>query len=130
MNEKGAINRVIAREGEISVLLLKSSPILRSSSLNERKQIMSIATLSIKVIKVYSIKNSNLKAYIDICIEDAFIIRGLKVMNGTNGLFVQLPTVQNKKDQKYYETVSCNSKDVKDDLNDTVLAAYKREVKQ
>jgi stage V sporulation protein G len=89
---------------------------------------MSTATLSIRAIKVYPIKEGNLKAYVDICIDDAIVIKGFKVMDGKNGLFVSMPSVQNKRDEKYYETVSCNNPEVKDDLSNTVLAAYKREV--
>ena len=128
MNEKVAINRVNARAGEIIVSSENSSSILRTSSLTERNQIMSTATLSIKAIKVYPIKEGNLKTYVDISIDDAIIIKGFKVMDGKNGLFVAMPSVQNKRDEKYYETVSCNNTDVKDDLSNTVLAAYKREV--
>ena len=129
MNEKVAINRVNARAGEIIVSSENSSSILRTSSLTERKQIMSTATLSIKAIKVYPIKEGNLKAYVDISIDDAIIIKGFKVMDGKNGLFVAMPSVQNKRDEKYYETVSCNNTEVKDDLSNTVLVAYKNEVK-
>ena len=128
MNEKVAINRVNARAGEIIVSPENSSSILRTSSLTDRKQIMSTATLSIKAIKVYPIKEGNLKAYVDISIDDAIIVKGFKVMDGKNGLFVAMPSVQNKRDEKYYETVSCNNTEVKDDLSNTVLAAYKREV--
>ncbi len=128
MNEKVAINTVIAREGEIPVSPKNSSSIL-TTSLTERKEIMTTATLSIKVIKVHPVRDSNLKAYVDICIDDAIIIKGLKVMDGKNGLFVILPSVKNKKDERYYETVSCTNTEVKDDLSNTVLAAYKREVK-
>ena len=128
MNEKVAINRVNARAGEIIVSSENSSSILRTSSLTERNQIMSTATLSIKAIKVYPIKEGNLKAYVDISIDDAIIIKGFKVMDCKNGLFVAMPSVQNKRDEKYYETVSCNNTEVKDDLSNTVLAAYKREV--
>ena len=128
MNEKVAINRVNARAGENIVSPENSSSILRTSSLTERKQIMSTATLSIKAIKVYPIKEGNLKAYVDISIDDAIIVKGFKVMDGKNGLFVAMPSVQNKRDEKYYETVSCNNTEVKDDLSNTVLAAYKREV--
>src|SRR5476651_2530203 len=128
MNEKVAINRVNARAGEIIVSPENSSSILRTSSLTERKQIMSTVTLSIKAIKVYPIKEGNLKAYVDISIDDAIIVKGFKVMDGKNGLFVAMPSVQNKRDEKYYETVSCNNTEVKDDLSNTVLAAYKREV--
>ena len=97
MNEKVAINRVNARAGEIIVSPENSSSILRTSSLTERKQIMSTATLSIKAIKVYPIKEGNLKAYVDISIDDAIIIKGFKVMDGKNGLFVSMPSVQNKR---------------------------------
>ena len=129
MNEKVAINTVNAREGENPVSPKNSSSILRTSSLTERNQIMSTATLNIKVIKVYPIKEGNLKAFIDLSIDDAFIIKGIKVMNGKNGLFVLLPTVLNKKDNKYYETVTCTNTEIKDDLSNTVLVAYKNEVK-
>ena len=129
MNEKVAINRVIAREGENTVLPKNSSSILTTSSLTERKQIMSTATLSIKVTKVHPIKEGNLKAFVDVSIDDALIIKGVKVMNGKNGFFVSMPSVQNPKDKKFYETVTCSNTDVKDDFSNTVLAAYKREVK-
>ena len=129
MTEKVAINRVIAREGESTISPKNSSSILTTSVFSERKQIMTTATLNIKVIKVHPIKEGNIKAYIDICIDDAIIIKGLKVMDGKNGLFVTLPSVKNKRDEKYYETVSCTTTDVKDDLSSTVLVAYKNEVK-
>ena len=129
MNEKVAINRVNAREGENTVSPENSSSILTTSVLTERKEIMTTATLNIKVIKVNPIKDSNLKAYVDICIDDAIIIKGLRVMDGKNGLFVSLPSVKNKKDDKYYETVVCTNTEVKDDLSNTVLVAYKNEVK-
>ena len=129
MNEKVAINRVNAREGENTVSPENSSSILTTSVLTERKETMTTATLNIKVIKVYPIKDSNLKAYVDICIDEAIIIKGLRVMDGKNGLFVSLPSVKNKKDDKYYETVVCTNTEVKDDLSNTVLVAYKNEVK-
>ena len=129
MNEKVAINRVNAREGESAVSSENSSLILTTSVLTERKEIMTTATLNIKVIKVHPVTGGNLKAYIDICIDDALIIKGLRVMDGKNGLFVALPSVKNKNDEKYYETVSCTNQEVKDDLTSTVLVAYKNEVK-
>lgn len=90
---------------------------------------MTTATLNIRVIKVHPVTGGNLKAYIDICIDEALIIKGLRVMDGKNGLFVSLPSVKNKNDEKYYETVSCTNQEVKDDLSGTVLVAYKNEVK-
>ena len=130
MIEKVAINRVIAREGENTISPKHSSSISTTSSLTERKQIMSTATLSIKVIKVYPIKEGNLKAYVDLSIDDAITIKGFKVMDGKNGLFVLMPSVKNNTNERYYETVTCNNTEVKDDISNTVLVAYKNEVKE
>ena len=130
MIEKVAINRVIAREGENTISPKNSSSIKTTSVLTERKQIMSTATLSIKVIKVYPIKEGNLKAYVDLSIDDAITIKGFKVMDGKNGLFVLMPSVKNNTNERYYETVTCNNTEVKDDISNTVLVAYKNEVKE
>ena len=128
MNEKVAINTVNATKETGNLSPINSNSILRTSSLTERKQIMSTATLSIKAIKVYPIKEGNLKAYVDLSIDDVIIIKGFKVMDGKNGLFVLMPSVKNNTNERYYETVACNNTEVKDDISNTVLAAYKREV--
>ena len=51
MAEKAVINRVTAREGEITISSdHKSNSILSSSSLTERKHIMATETIEIKVL--------------------------------------------------------------------------------
>ena len=129
MSEKSAtINTERAREGEISIPSDHKCSLIKSEVLTERNQIMATATLSIKAVNVKVMKEGNLKAYVDICIDDAITIKGFKVMDGKNGLFVSMPSIKNNTSERYYETVSCNKTDVKDDLSNTVLAAYKREV--
>ena len=124
-----AINRVTAREGEITISSNHKSSSILNTSLSERKQNMAIATIEIKAIKVRKVNsNKSLKAYVDICIDEAIIIKNFKVIEGENGLFVGKPSEKSKTDEKYYETVRCTNKDVEDDLSNTILAAYKREV--
>jgi len=134
MAEKvAAINRVTAREGEITILSNhKSNSILNSASLTERKHIMAKGTLDTRVvIKVVRIKkvqsNNHLKAFVDISINDAFTVKGLKVVEGDNGLFVGMPSILNKDNGRWYESVRCTNEEVQDDLSNTVLAAYKKE---
>ena len=128
MAKKAAINRVTAREGEITVSSdHKSNSILSSSSLTERKHIMATETIEIKVLKVHRVEGNNrIKAFVDISINDALLIKGLRIVTGKNGLFVSMPVEQGK-NEKWYERVRCMNKDVRDEIANTVLAAYSRE---
>ena len=86
MAKKAAINRVTAREGEITVSSdHKSNSILSSSSLTERKHIMATETIEIKVLKVHRVEGNNrIKAFVDISINDALLIKGLRIVTGKN----------------------------------------------
>ena len=129
MYEKAVIKQAEQREGEITISSKqKSSSILSTSLLTERKHIMATATIEIKVVRVQKVKgNSRLKAYVDISVNEFIILKGLKVIEGDNGLFVGLPSELNKSNNKYYETIRCTDNDVKEDISNTVLAAYSRE---
>lgn len=63
------------------------------------------------------------KAFIDIAIEDSFIIRGLRVIEGKQGLFISMP-MQDGKDGKFYNTVLPLTRDVKNELEKICLEAY------
>ena len=128
MAEKAVINRVTAREGEITISSNhKSHSILSSSSLTERKHIMATETIEIKVLKVHRVEGNNrIKAFVDISINDALLIKGLRIVSGKNGLFVSMPVEQGK-NEKWYERVRCLNKDVREEIANAVLAAYSRE---
>ena len=128
MAEKVVINRVRAREGEITISSdYKSNSILSLSSLTERKQIMATETIEIKVLKVHRVEGNNrIKAFVDIGINDALLIKGLRVVEGKKGLFVSMPVEQGKS-EKWYERVRCMNKDVRDEIASAVLAAYQKE---
>ena len=128
MDKKAVINRVGQREGKpIISSQRKSNSILSSSSLTERKHIMATETIEIKVLKVHRVEGNNrIKAFVDISINDALLIKGLRIVTGKNGLFVSMPVEQGK-NEKWYERVRCMNKDVRDEIASTVLAAYSRE---
>ena len=127
MAKKAAINRVTAREGEITISSNHKSSSILSTSLSERKHIMATETIEIKVLKVHRVEGNNrIKAFVDISINDALLIKGLRIVTGKNGLFVSMPVEQGK-NEKWYERVRCMNKDVRDEIASTVLAAYSRE---
>ena len=67
-----------------------------------------------------------LKAFCDIAVGEAFLIKSFKVVDGKKGLFVSMPREQGKNGQ-WYDTVVPLSQDVKEQLGRVVLEAYEAE---
>jgi stage V sporulation protein G len=81
-------------------------------------------SLDFKVAKIFCLPDAgNLKAFADISVNDSLVIKGLRVVEGKNGLFVSMPREQGK-DSKWYDQVSCTSTDVFDDIANKVLTEY------
>ena len=68
----------------------------------------------------------SLKAYCDLAIGDLLVIKGLRVVEGKQGLFVSMPRQQGK-DQKWYDSVVALTKDVKRAVDQVVMAAYQQD---
>ena len=63
------------------------------------------------------------RAFCDVAIAETFLVKGIKVIEGKKGLFVSMPRQQGK-DGNWYDTVLPLSKEARQQLSDTVLAAY------
>ena len=68
-----------------------------------------------------------LKAYCDLAIGETFLIKGLRVVEGKNGLFVSMPRQQGK-DAKWYDMVVALTKEIKTEVGRVVLGAYQHEM--
>ena len=67
------------------------------------------------------------KAFFDVSV-NGFSIKGFKLVDGINGLFVSMPSRQGTDDQgnvKYYDNVWIESKEIRQQLNDTAIEKYK-----
>ena len=62
----------------------------------------------------------NTKAFLDLCFEGQLIVTGFKIMSGEKGLWLAMPS-QKGKDDKYYPTVKCISKEAQELLQAEVL---------
>ncbi len=72
-------------------------------------------------------EKGNTMAMASITLDDAFVVSGLKVMNGSKGLFVDMPSAKGKDQNgnvKYYDTAFPLSKELRGDISKTVLDAY------
>ena len=70
-------------------------------------------------------KDSSLKAYVAVVLDEKLLLKGIKVVEGKDGLFVAMPQQQGK-DGKWYETVTFLTSEAKEALQEAVLKAYKK----
>ena len=68
--------------------------------------------------------NSKMVAFFDIETDDEILIKGFKLINGTNGLFISSPDDKGK-DGKYYESVSL-PKEMKSTVQKMAIDEYNK----
>ena len=65
---------------------------------------------------------SKIRAFFDIITEEGFTLKGFKLVEGVNGLFVGFPS-QKGNDQEYHDTVWAD-KELKVEINKLAVEAY------
>ena len=79
----------------------------------------------LQVVRLYRLDGeSKVKAFADVSIGN-FIVKGVKVLEGKNGLFISMPQ-EKSKDGKWYETFFPSTKEARKNLTDLVLEAYQQ----
>lgn len=87
-----------------------------------------INDISVEVQRIYRFDSDRpLKAFVDIIVNDVLLIKGLKVLEGKNGVYVCMPQEQ-AKDKKWYDSVRCLTTDVRDKITAVVLGAYNEDL--
>lgn len=78
----------------------------------------------IKVERIHPLNGeSATKAFCDLLILDTFLVKGLRVVEGSDGLFVSMPREQGR-DGKWYDTFYPVSKEMRKGLEELVLEGY------
>ncbi len=70
--------------------------------------------------------DGTLKAYCDLVIGNTFLVKGLRVVEGKNGVFVSMPRQQSK-GGKWFDSVEALTKETKHEVDRVVLDAYQQE---
>lgn len=82
------------------------------------------AVVDVKVHRLHKVDNNKtLKAFVDIVVNDAILIKSLKIIEGKDGLFVSMPQ-EKSKDDKWYESVRCLNRSIREQICDVILNAY------
>ena len=83
--------------------------------------------MDIQVQRMYRFDTDRpLKAFCDITINNVLLVKGVRVMDSSKGLFVSMPREQ-AADKKWYDTIRCLTQEVRDQITEVCLEAYKEE---
>ena len=84
-----------------------------------------MSDIQLKVERIHKLSdNGPMKAFVDLSINGVLVIKGLRVVQGQKGLFVSMPQEQGK-DKRWYDSIRCLSPEIRDLINEKVLAAYR-----
>lgn len=84
--------------------------------------------MRITEVKVHTVNEDRLKAYVTITIEDCFVVRDLKVIQGPTGLFVAMPS-KKRKDGQFRDIAHPLNQETRAQIEDAVFTAYEAELK-
>ena len=85
--------------------------------------------MKITDIAVVPVEENKLRAYVNITIDSVFMVRGLKVIQGADGLFVAFPNKKGKNGM-FRDVAHPLNSETRTEIEEMVLAAYDRALKE
>ena len=83
------------------------------------------AETELQVVRMHRLEGeSKLKAFVDVAIS-GFVVTGLRIVEGKNGLFIGMPQ-EKAKDGKWYNSFYPANKDSERQLSEVVINAYQQ----
>lgn len=84
--------------------------------------------MDITEVKVFPVNEDRLKAYVSITIDDCFVVRDLKIIEGTGGLFVAMPS-KKRKDGQFKDIAHPLNQETRTQIERMVFEAYENEIR-
>lgn len=85
--------------------------------------------MEITDVKVFPVDEDKLKAYVTITLDNCFVVRDLKVIHGSGGLFIAMPA-KRRKDGSYKDIAHPLNADTRDWMERVILEEYEKAVKK
>jgi stage V sporulation protein G len=83
--------------------------------------------MKITEIRVSLRDDNKLKAFASITLDDCFVIRGLKIIEGAKGVFVAMPS-RKRPDGTYQDVAHPINNETRDWMEGLIIDAYKEEL--
>jgi stage V sporulation protein G len=86
--------------------------------------------MEITEVKVFPVQNNDkLKAYASVVFDNCFVVRDLRVIHGTTGLFVAMPS-RKRKDGTFRDTAHPLNMEMRNMIEQSILNEYEDKVKE
>jgi stage V sporulation protein G len=85
--------------------------------------------MEITEVKIFPVHEEKLKAYVTIVIDQCFVVRDLKIINGSTGLFVAMPS-KKRSDGTYKDVAHPLNKGTRVMIEKLILEAYLADLKK
>lgn len=86
-----------------------------------------LSQMEITEVKVHLIDEDKLKAFVTLVIEGCFVIRDIKIIQGTESLFVAMPS-KRRKDGQYKDIAHPLNQETRKELEDRIFSEYEAQV--
>jgi stage V sporulation protein G len=83
--------------------------------------------MEITEVRVFPVDEDKLKAFVSIIIDDCFVVSDIKIINGTNGLFISMPS-KKRKNGTFRDIAHPLNNETRKKIEDKVLARYREVV--
>jgi len=84
--------------------------------------------VEITEIRVTLRNEERLKGFANVTFDNAFVVRGMKIIQGNTGYFVAMPS-RKRPDGTHQDIAHPVNSDMRQDLEQRILAAYEEELK-
>ena len=81
--------------------------------------------MDITEVVIRTVEDERLKAYVSLTIENALVIKDIKIVEGKNGLFVSMPS-RKRKNGKYQDIAHPINSGFRKQLEDQVFDEYRK----
>jgi len=85
--------------------------------------------MEITEIRITLRSEPKLKAFANITFDNSFVVRGLKIIEGSNGLFISMPS-RKAKDGTYRDIAHPINNEMRKKIEEAVISEYKTKLKE
>jgi stage V sporulation protein G len=78
-------------------------------------------------VRVFPVDEEKLKAFVSIIIDDCFVVSDIKIISGTSGLFISMPS-KKKKDGSFRDIAHPLNSETRRAIEEKVPARYREEL--
>lgn len=83
--------------------------------------------MEITDVKVHPVNEDKLKAYVTIVLDNCFVVRDIKIIDGNAGLFVAMPS-KKRKDGQFRDIAHPLNQETRELIENRIFDEYEREV--